>query len=869
MVDDRQTLEKLLAERGIDRASSELLQEIVDSSDDPQATVTRVVTHFLDTETGSPPFVEAADEPTRGFPVSDGEEAPSHETLTLREPAPPLDDTRQEDGRFGPWTLEERLVPTGTLGAGGMGAVYRTMDLSLGRRLALKVLRTESADEQGLRALFLEEAQVTAQLAHPSIPPVHELGLTEDRRPFFTMKEVQGRTLLDVLVERNADPEGSGWTPFRLLEIFQRICEATAYAHARGVVHCDIKPSNVMVGPFGEVTVMDWGVALLVAPAGDADLDEPLVETPRGRRQVRDFVAGTPAYMPPEQAAGDHKLLGPASDVYALGVMLFEIVCGRRPYEGHFAHIFWASVRGDVPDPIPAGGGAVDESLREIIERALQPDPTGRFPHAGELAREIAAWREGARQREKALEVLGEAHEILAGVASERERADVLRARADKALAELDSDADVARKEPAWALQDEALVLVRQASLRSVEAAQLAQAALVHAPDLAQARTMLARIHYDQHRDAVARRDWNDAAQHEIRLQAHDTGEFQDYLAGTAPLSLDSEPPSRVRLYRFETQGRQLVPDFERDLGRTPLVDVELPVGSYLLELVAQGRPPLRVPVVLRRREGWDGIPPGASAAPPVRIPAADTLDDDEVYVPGGWFDFGGDPDAAGSVASRRTWLGPFVIRRTPVTAREFAVFLAHADGAPWRHRVLRDGLDIWHPDWPVVGVSREMATAYARWLSERSGKAWRLPCELEWEKAARGVDGRLYPWGDHVDAAFCHARSPDRVPSSPVAVGSVTADRSPYGLADAAGNVREWCACSYLASGPEGDCRGDQAPSHACRQRGMPVIRGGSWRQPLQMSRVTARSRAPRDRGYQDVGFRLVHAPTDDLWTE
>ncbi|MBY0396674.1 MAG: serine/threonine protein kinase, partial [Thermoleophilia bacterium] len=206
------------------------------------------------------------------------------------------------------------------VGAGGMGEVYRTRDLPLGRDLALKVLRPAFARDRAAERRFLREARITAGLQHPGIVPVHNLGRLADGRLFFTMKLVRGQTLHQLLRDKAAG----------LLSVFERVCEAVGYAHGQGVIHRDLKPANIMVGAFGEVQVMDWGLAnrghkpTEEASAGlAADEDD---STQAGT------VMGTPAYMPPEQARGEP--LDERADVFALGAILCETLTGEPPFAG-------------------------------------------------------------------------------------------------------------------------------------------------------------------------------------------------------------------------------------------------------------------------------------------------------------------------------------------------------------------------------------------------------------------------------------------------------------------------------------------------------------------------------------------------------
>ncbi|MBX7197573.1 MAG: SUMF1/EgtB/PvdO family nonheme iron enzyme [Sandaracinaceae bacterium] len=721
-----------------------------------------------------------------------------------------------------------RLVPGVLLGAGGMGEVFRVRDHSLHRVLAMKALLPDLMEQTALRDRFIEEAQVTAQLAHPGIPPVHEIGELDDGRPYFTMKEVHGVTLAQVIDEAHRDPlAGQRWSEQRRLEIFQKVCEAVAYAHARGVAHCDLKPLNVMVGAFGEVLVMDWGVARLVDASGSAPTGEPPVMT-GGLAAMESIVAGTPAYMAPEQAAGRIDLLGPPADVYALGVILFELLSGERPYKGTPREMVDKAKAGEIPAlPRRAGSGA-DDALFSIIHRAMQPDPALRFSDAKAMADELARWREGAIRRERAQALFREAQALTPDVEATFLRARELRERAARELARLSPDAPVEAKEPIWRLQDEATLLARDALLKNVEAEQLCFTALAHAPEFEQAKAMIAEMRYERHRDAERRRAWDEAARHEIVLRKNDTGAFRDYLAGTAPLSLATEVPCQVRLHRFVERGRRLVPELDRELGRTSIAELVLPIGSYLLELVADARPTVFYPVVLRRREGW-------SSETPVTLPREGALHAGEIFVPGGRCDLGGDEQAHHARHAERPWVDDFVIREHPVTFQEISLFLSDREGAAFRRSVFRDALDVWRHDWPAIGLSFEAAQAYARWLARSTGLSWRLPTENEWEKAARGVDGRFFPWGDFVDPSFCHSRTVERTPRSPVAISSFPLDRSPYGVRGVGGNVRDWC---------EGG-----------------AVRGGSWRQSPEACRVASRSALDTSQGYPDVGLRLVRA--------
>jgi serine/threonine protein kinase len=290
---------------------------------------------------------------------------------------------------------------------GGMGVVYRANDLVLGRAVALKVLGPGLAGSEAARR-FVEEARITAKLEHPSIPPVHDLGTLPDGRPFLAMKLIRGHTLANELQKREAPTDDLN----RFTEIFVKVCEAVAFAHSRGVIHRDLKPANVMVGAFGEVQVMDWGLAKEARGADPALLPAPDPVGPQGPedRTRAGQVMGTPAYMPPEQARGELDRVDERADVFALGGILCAILTGKPPYTGTAGWIvLQKAAHADLGEALTRLRNAIDgfagqtESdgsapLVGLARRCLNPDPAERPAHAGEVAALIHSARERTRQ---------------------------------------------------------------------------------------------------------------------------------------------------------------------------------------------------------------------------------------------------------------------------------------------------------------------------------------------------------------------------------------------------------------------------------------------------------------------------------------
>jgi tetratricopeptide (TPR) repeat protein len=233
------------------------------------------------------------------------------------------------------------------IGRGGMGVVLRCRDSALERDLAVKVLLDRYRDRPDLVHRFVDEARITGQLQHPFIVPVHELGTLPDGRPYFAMKLVQGRTLAELLDERGTPAQDQP----RFLQIFEQICQTIAYTHSKGVIHRDLKPSNVMVGTFGEVQVMDWGLAKALNGA-TAEPNPGDVAPAIGAGTAAGAVLGTYAYMPPEQARGEIALVDRRSDVFGLGAILCEILTGSPPYRGENAEVRENARLGQLDDAI-------------------------------------------------------------------------------------------------------------------------------------------------------------------------------------------------------------------------------------------------------------------------------------------------------------------------------------------------------------------------------------------------------------------------------------------------------------------------------------------------------------------------------------
>ncbi len=775
------------------------------------------------------------------------------------------------------------------LGRGGFATVYQARDTRMGRQVALKVISGNHAQEPAFIERFRQEALSTADLRHPHIVPVYDFG-DEAGTLYLAMALIKGRTLRQLLNERKQ------LSLVEALPILSQLAQALDHLHSRQLVHRDLKPANVMLeheerDP--QVILTDFGLVRSLESSANITKTSSIL--------------GTPAYLAPEQA--DSKQWGditPLTDVYALGVLSYELLLGRPPFSGDLAAVLHAHAY-DPPAPPLEVAPNLGDDLARVLLQALRKPPDERYPSAGALVEALR--RVETERQQQAVEQVELAH-LLEQVEIARRAGDwltvqnlcvqvmqldranpqalTLMAEATQGL-QAESAREAARRRLAQRYEEGEQAL---AAGEWKDAAQAFETVFADNPDFREVQAKLARANDEQQRaeaydEAIAQAEagqWPAACRAWLQVLAGQPG-YREGEATTRLLSAVKEllaqldtvkqtfrqnqaelKQAQAALALYDSlvtavqQGDwptvlesaeallQTAPDLQQpqtwleQARRNPAptrdgIDMtSLPPegrrfeGTGMSPILGGGGPvdrvdPVDPPRAIKRRPGA-GDPIGEEAD----FPAGDTILWEKdgkamVRVPAGEFLYGEDQE--------KQTLPEFWIDQTPVTNAEYARFVADTKHDPPQHWPGKTPpKDI--ADHPVVYISWSDAEAYAQWAGKR------LPTEQEWEKAARGTDGREYPWGDENPTKKLCNFGNNEGGTTPVGKYSPQGD-SPYGCADMSGNVWEWTVIDD-----------DQNKSSK-------VLRGGSWSISGGYVRAAYRPHYTPDFRASNIGVRCV----------
>jgi serine/threonine protein kinase/formylglycine-generating enzyme required for sulfatase activity len=799
--------------------------------------------------------------------------------------------------------VEPQLSKIERLAAGGMGEIFTARDDTLGRVIAVKTLKPENQYSLDQIERIVREAKATAQLEHPNIVPIHSIGASPSKGIYFTMKRLRGDSLRHIITQMSQrNPAYTKVYTFHMrMSIFQKICQGISYAHSKGIIHRDLKPENILVGNYGEVTIIDWGlvkkmdssysshVPTMQSPievyemndqggfeddapysqSMDTAMDAAAVNLPICNLTRDGQLNGTPRFMSPEQIFGDVEAIDTRTDIYSLGIILYELLTFTNPFSDKHEEneILNAVSRGQYRRPRQtAFGRDIPPELEAICLKAMNMNKESRYKAVNELLKDLIAHQEGLRVMayrapywrrmikffkrnpiKTAIVFSGlvalltfisanyivysyyynlTMRQVHLSVASGEFKLDALSKRLND-----EQEARLAAERRGEEGQEIIGQERYEATMTEIDN-HFNEASLLLS-SMAGLRNSRQDIH--QWRERIMKRRIKFCLEHgklnELRklrgLLAANFGdnlersseemsgliaEMEVALAGQCTLEVQTTPPGaalEIAPLVMDADGTQLGSgspvNFE--LLYSPLRGLRLPKGTYLIKMQLEGIPELVCPVTLKHGEQksvWYDLPKA--------IPAG------TAYVPGGICLIGG--KASPYRRELEVDVKPFFISLYEVTNGEYLEFWLSLDGVREREEyisrvILTAGSNVAFAAWdgsgkllpelkrehPVVGISREAAEAYCQWLGRKLHRPCRLPTVEEWEKAARGTDGRPYPWGYSFVSSYVFTHENEdalREYGRWAPPGSFPADISPYGVFDMAGNVREWTASEF-----------------------------------------------------------------------
>jgi serine/threonine protein kinase/formylglycine-generating enzyme required for sulfatase activity len=595
-------------------------------------------------------------------------------------------------------------------------------------------------------------------------------------------------------------------------------------------------------------------------------------------------ILGTVGYMAPEQIQGGDAVDFRA-DLFSLGVILYQILTGHKPFRQKTAKATLEATLHSEPIPPRTRFPACPFLLEELCLQLLSKNPEDRPISAGHVAKEVEDFLEGSKEKEKRREAALQLMERAAIFVSRYEELDEQRSlwlfEASEMKKQIKPWEPLEQKLPVWQLEAQAKEAYLEQAKAMTSACELYSQALILSPDVPGAREGLAALYVTRVFAAEEARDEASRIYYEALVFENDTkGKYRKMLQAEAQLNIKSNPPGAlVTALRYEERDGILRPSHGKALGTTPLT-FSLPPGNYLLRFSLNGYPDTQYPLVLRRGETYQANP---------RLYTRAEIGEGFQYVPAGSCTIGGDREAVSPLPRQEVSVKGFAIHKFPVTLREYLEFindLQRTDpkqakkrrpgelnsSEPW---AIQDSSGRWipspriiagegllycpqesYPDLPVTAIDWFDAVAYCKWRSQRDGCQYRLPTEVEYEKAARGTDERAFPWGSTFDPLFCKMIDSRQGFCQPEPIGAFVFDESPYGVRDLAGSMRSWIADIHEELDLETSLSEREIIEGASAVR---IVRGGSWIHPIPPARSASRNPFLLTARYSQVGLRLV----------
>jgi len=749
------------------------------------------------------------------------------------------------------------------IGEGGSGIIYKASEQSFERDLAIKVLKEKFRKNPLAIRRFLREAKTTAELEHPSIVSVHELGYSEDYGCFFTMQKITGeslQTILNILLQGDKRLRKK-YNYIKLMEIFIKICQGIAYAHSKKIIHRDLKPENIIVGRFGQVLIIDWGLAKRMTknPTKKTDKNEAnLDDTSDVSKTVHGTINGTPTNMSPEQACGMQDGIGFKSDIYSLGTILYEMLCYHPPFEDKkLQTVLTKVVSGNfVPPSKKNKEMPISKELEAITIKAMETNPYERYDSVNELIDDVRsaignlpviAYKAPLHhsiyrflQRHRI--ITATAVSVFIGIifsllfvrikTSTRVKANLetaenimiqvnntmLKAKALNRQIIVETDQELLNQYQRE-LKEAEVTMTSQITATLSLYSSAGQHSLLPNFALSKARPILKElINYaleTQQPDMLdysirLAEDWSRKPLYPYIIDNRYIYEsIVSYREGNGSLTVKITPePLMVEIFKINETPRG---DFETEEQPSIILkdgnrSVQIPKGEYVAHIETQHLDKIIYSFKIEHIEAEE-----------INLHLPDKVPTQMIFIPGGPAWVGGPFSSHNKLIN--TNISSFFIKKYEVTFAEYYKFWRTLDTFN-RNRYcpyiqLNENIKSYVPAWdkygnynsfckpylPVVGVTHEAADAFCKWLSIKENQKYRLPTNLEWEKAARGGDCRKFVWGnDHtLEKTFTRsnkeAKENYKFWAKP---GSFPDDMSVYGVMDMSGNVREWTSTRF-----------------------------------------------------------------------